>query len=55
MATLIAESPVGPHVPRAIWVLGTISLFTDLGSEMVHSLLPVLLAGSLLSGSVGCY
>lgn len=47
MATLIAESPGDPRVPRAIWALGIVSLFTDLGSEMVHSLLPVLLAGSL--------
>lgn len=34
-------------MPRAIWTLGFVSLFTDIGSEMVHSLLPVLLAGSL--------
>lgn len=34
-------------VPRAVWTLGFVSLFTDLGSEIVHSLLPVLLAGSL--------
>ena len=47
MATLVAESPGGPRVPRAIWALGAVSLFTDLGSEMVHSLLPVLLAGGL--------
>jgi len=36
-----------PRMPRAIWMLGFVSLFTDVGSEMVHSLLPVLLAGSL--------
>lgn len=34
-------------IPRSIWALGFVSLFTDMGSEMVHSLLPVLLAGSL--------
>lgn len=38
---------VRPPIPPAIWALGFVSLFTDLGSEMVHSLLPVLLAGSL--------
>ena len=36
-----------PRIPRAIWALGFVSLFTDVGSEMVHSLLPVLLAGTL--------
>jgi MFS family permease len=36
-----------PAIPRAIWALGFVSLFTDMGSEMVHSLLPVLLAGGL--------
>lgn len=36
-----------PAVPRTIWALGFVSLFTDLGSEIVHSLLPVLLAGTL--------
>ena len=34
-------------MPRAIIALGLVSLFTDMGSEIVHSLLPVLLAGSL--------
>ena len=34
-------------MPRAIWMLGLVSLFTDVGSEMVHSLLPVLLASGL--------
>ena len=36
-----------PRIPRAIWTLGFVSLFTDVGSEMVHGLLPVLLAGGL--------
>jgi MFS family permease len=34
-------------IPRTIWVLGFVSLFTDLSSEIVHSLLPVFLAGTL--------
>ncbi len=34
-----------PPIPRSIWALGLVSLFTDMGSEMVHSLLPVLLTG----------
>lgn len=36
-----------PAIPRAIWALGFVSLFTDMGSEMVHSLLPILLATGL--------
>lgn len=36
-----------PAIPRTIWTLGLVSLFTDMGSEMVHGLLPLLLAGGL--------
>lgn len=42
-----ASPPRRPAIPRTIWALGFVSLFTDMGSEMVHSLLPVLLAGTL--------
>jgi MFS family permease len=35
------------RIPRPVWLLGGVSLFTDMGSEIVHSLLPVLLAGTL--------
>jgi MFS family permease len=42
MATVEATRPA---IPRSIWALGFVSLFTDMGSEMVHSLLPVLLTG----------
>jgi MFS family permease len=42
----MASQPASrPPIPRTIWVLGFVSLFTDMGSEMVHSLLPVLLTG----------
>lgn len=41
-----------PRIPRAIWALGFVSLFTDLGSEMVHGLLPVLLVGSLVASAL---
>jgi len=34
-----------PKIPATIWALGFVSLFTDMGSEMVHSLLPLLLTG----------
>lgn len=41
------RSPVvaRPAIPGTIWALGLVSLFTDMGSEIVHSLLPVLLTG----------
>ena len=35
------------EVPRTIWVLGFVSMFADISSEMIHSLLPVFLVGSL--------
>jgi MFS family permease len=35
------------RIPRTVWTLGLVSLFTDMGSEIVHSLLPLLLAGTL--------
>lgn len=34
-------------IPRTVWALGFVSLFMDLSSEMVHSLLPMFLVGSL--------
>lgn len=34
-------------VPRGVWALGLVSMFMDLSSEMIHSLLPVFLVGTL--------
>lgn len=34
-------------IPRGVWVLGFVSLFMDISSEMIHALLPVFLVGSL--------
>ncbi len=34
-------------VPRAVWALGLVSMFMDISSEMIHSLLPVFLVGTL--------
>jgi len=36
-----------PHIPAGVWVLGFVSLLMDVASEMVHSLLPLFLVGSL--------
>ncbi len=38
---------VSRAVPRTVWVLGCVSLLTDLSSEIVHSLLPVFLVSVL--------
>ncbi len=34
-------------IPRTVWALGFVSLFMDLSSELVHSLLPVFLVSTL--------
>ncbi|VVO30080.1 MFS transporter [Pseudomonas fluorescens] len=34
-------------IPGTVWALGFVSLFMDVSSEMVHSLLPVFLVGTL--------
>jgi MFS family permease len=34
-------------VPRGIWAIGFVSMFMDISSEMIHSLLPVFLVGTL--------
>lgn len=47
--------PSSPHdassarspLPRAIWVLGLVSLLMDISSELIHSLLPLFLVGTL--------
>ena len=39
--------PATPRIPAAIWALGGVSLLTDVGSEMVHGVLPVLLSTGL--------
>lgn len=39
--------PAGPRLPTAIWVLGFVSLLMDISSEMIHSLLPLFLVGTL--------
>ncbi|MDH5340825.1 MAG: MFS transporter, partial [Rubrivivax sp.] len=36
-----------PALPAGVWVLGFVSLLMDVSSEMVHSLLPMFLVGTL--------
>src|SRR5512139_520845 len=40
-----------PSITRGVWALGLVSLFMDVSSEMIHSLLPVFLV-SVLGASV---
>ncbi len=40
-------SATAHRIPRTVWALGFVSLFMDLSSELVHSLLPLFLVGSL--------
>ncbi|MEP7297303.1 MAG: MFS transporter [Burkholderiales bacterium] len=35
------------RIPRSIWALGVVSLLMDVSSEIVHSLLPVFMVGTL--------
>jgi len=34
-------------IPRGVWMLGFVSLFMDVSSELIHSLLPVFMVSSL--------
>jgi len=34
-------------IPRGVWVLGFVSMFMDMSSELIHSLLPVFMVSSL--------
>lgn len=44
------ESAPARRIPRGIWILGFVSMFMDISSEMIHSLLPVFIV-SVLGGS----
>ncbi|HLF21854.1 MAG TPA: MFS transporter [Aestuariivirga sp.] len=39
-------------IPRGVWVLGFVSLFMDVSSEMIHALLPVFLVVTLGASAV---
>lgn len=40
------------RIPRSVWMLGMVSLFMDLSSEMVHSLLPLFLVTTLAASAL---
>jgi MFS family permease len=39
-------------IPRTVWALGFVSMFMDVSSEMIHSLLPIFLVTVLQAGTV---
>jgi MFS family permease len=41
------EPAARPRIPRSIWLLGFVSLFMDVSSELIHSLLPVFMVTAL--------
>jgi MFS family permease len=43
----MAELRLNPQLPRAIWVLGFVSMLMDISSEMIHGLLPVFMVSVL--------
>jgi sugar phosphate permease len=40
------------RIPSGVWAIGLVSLFMDVSSEMIHSLLPLFLVGTLGAGAV---
>ena len=50
-----APDPAPPaastRIPRTVWVLGLVSMFMDISSEMIHSLLPVFMVTVLGSSA----
>src|SRR5579871_6439130 len=40
------------QIPRSVWILGCVSLFMDISSEIIHSLLPMFLL-TVLGASAG--
>lgn len=47
MKNMQKNTPLRPAMPRGIWILGLVSLFMDISSEMIHSLLPVFMVSVL--------
>lgn len=47
MDNLSKPRPASLRIPSTVWALGFVSLFMDLSSELVHSLLPVFLVTTL--------
>lgn len=46
-----ARPPASGRIPRTVWALGLVSLFMDISSEIIHSLLPIFLVTVLGAGA----
>ena len=46
-AEAVSAGPSLSAIPKGVWALGFVSLLMDTSSEMIHSLLPLFLVGSL--------
>jgi MFS family permease len=40
------------NIPSSVWMLGFVSMFMDISSELIHSLLPVFMVSSLGAGAI---
>lgn len=47
-----APTPPTDRIPRGVWVLGFVSMLTDVSSELVHSLLPLFMVTVLGSSAL---
>lgn len=47
MSSPLPEKSVSAKIPAGIWVLGFVSMLMDISSEMIHSLLPLFMVGTL--------
>lgn len=41
------DPAIRPSIPRTVWILGFVSLFMDVSSEIIHALLPLFLTSTL--------
>ena len=44
---MLKERPIAATIPSSIWALGFVSMFMDISSELVHSLLPIFMVSTL--------
>ena len=50
-APLVSDpATVRARIPRTVWILGIVSLLTDISSELAHALLPLLIVGGFGAG-----
>ena len=49
---MTTDAPIRSALPRAIWVLGFVSLLMDVSSELIHSLLPLFMATTLAASAL---